>query len=148
MPDDRFEWLCEQYKPKSRVPANLTIFDIAGLTKGSSTGAGLGNAFLSHIRAVDAIFQVVRCFDDANVVHVNGRVDPLSDIETIQTELALADLATVDKALARYVKPARAGDKEAALATATRALEKDPQNALALTVERRVTRGYDAARKH
>ena len=68
VPDERYDWLCEKYNPKSRVPAHLTIYDIAGLTRGASTGAGLGNAFLSHIRAVDSIFQVVRCFDDAEII--------------------------------------------------------------------------------
>src|SRR5690606_20623372 len=86
---------------------------IAGLVAGASKGEGLGNQFLAHIRETDAIAHVVRCFDDGNVVHVSGKVDPISDIEVINTELALADMATVEKAHARYVKPARAGDKEA-----------------------------------
>ena len=86
VPDERYDWLCEKYQPKSRVPANLTVYDIAGLTKGASTGAGLGNAFLSHIRAVDAIFQVVRCFDDAEIIHVEGDVNPVRDLEIIAGE--------------------------------------------------------------
>ncbi|KAI9712942.1 MAG: Obg-like ATPase [Chrysothrix sp. TS-e1954] len=109
VPDPRFDYLCEQYKPKSRVPANLTIFDIAGLTKGSSTGAGLGNAFLSHIRAVDAIFQVVRCFDDAEIIHIEGDVDPVRDLEIISEELRIKDAEFVEKAHEALVKQTRRG---------------------------------------
>jgi GTP-binding protein YchF len=92
--------------------------DIAGLVAGASKGEGLGNQFLANIRETDAIVHVVRCFHNENIVHVSGEVKPLSDIETIETELALADLATVEKALARYRKPAQAGDKEAKLLVA------------------------------
>jgi len=99
VPDTRFDWLCELYKPASRVPAHLTCIDIAGLTAGASTGAGLGNAFLSHVRAVDGIFQVVRAFDDAEVIHVEGDVDPLRDMEIIQNELRLKDIEWVQKHL-------------------------------------------------
>ncbi|KAF9223598.1 hypothetical protein BS17DRAFT_733193 [Gyrodon lividus] len=99
VPDARFEWLCDLYKPASRVPAFLTCIDIAGLTAGASTGAGLGNSFLSHVRAVDGIFQVVRAFDDAEVIHVEGDVDPLRDMEIIQTELRLKDIEWVEKHL-------------------------------------------------
>lgn len=99
VPDARYDWLCEHYKPASRVPANLTVYDIAGLTRGASTGAGLGNAFLSHIRAVDAIFQVVRCFDDAEIIHVEGDVDPIRDLEIIQSELRIKDVEFVEKQL-------------------------------------------------
>jgi obg-like ATPase 1 len=99
VPDPRFEWLCELYKPVSRVPAFLTCIDIAGLTAGASTGAGLGNAFLSHVRAVDGIFQVVRAFDDTEVIHVEGDVDPLRDMEIIQKELRLKDIEWVEKHL-------------------------------------------------
>ncbi|GJJ08319.1 hypothetical protein Clacol_002530 [Clathrus columnatus] len=99
VPDTRFDWLCDVYKPASRVPAFLTCIDIAGLTAGASTGAGLGNAFLSHVRAVDGIFQVVRAFDDAEVIHVEGDVDPLRDMEIIQRELQLKDIEWVEKAL-------------------------------------------------
>ncbi|KAG0702779.1 P-loop containing nucleoside triphosphate hydrolase protein [Suillus ampliporus] len=99
VPDTRFEWLCDLYKPASRVPAFLTCIDIAGLTAGASTGAGLGNSFLSHVRAVDGIFQVVRAFDDAEVIHVEGDVDPLRDMEIIQTELRLKDIEWVEKHL-------------------------------------------------
>ncbi|KAH8693247.1 P-loop containing nucleoside triphosphate hydrolase protein [Talaromyces proteolyticus] len=109
VPDARYEWLCEQYKPKSRVPANLTVYDIAGLTRGASTGAGLGNAFLSHIRAVDAIFQVVRCFDDAEIIHVEGDVDPVRDLNIISEELRLKDIEFVEKALENLAKQTRRG---------------------------------------
>lgn len=109
MPDDRFDWLVEKYKPKSVVPANLTVYDIAGLTRGSSTGAGLGNAFLSHIRAVDAIFQVVRCFDDAEIIHIEGDVNPTRDLDIISEELRLKDIEFVEKALENQKKKTRMG---------------------------------------
>lgn len=109
VPDERFDWLCEHYKPKSKVPANLTVYDIAGLTRGASTGAGLGNAFLSHIRAVDAIFQVVRCFDDAEIIHVEGDVDPIRDLEIIADELRIKDIEFVEKAHESLVKLTRRG---------------------------------------
>ncbi|PCG99855.1 Conserved hypothetical protein CHP00092 [Penicillium occitanis (nom. inval.)] len=109
VPDARYDWLCEQYKPKSRVPANLTVYDIAGLTRGASTGAGLGNAFLSHIRAVDAIFQVVRCFDDAEIIHVEGDVDPVRDLNIISEELRLKDIEFTEKALENLAKQTRRG---------------------------------------
>jgi ribosome-binding ATPase YchF (GTP1/OBG family) len=97
------------------VPAIVEFVDIAGLVAGASKGEGLGNQFLSHIRETDAIVNVVRCFEDDNVIHVAGKVDPVSDIEIIQTELCLADLSTVEKSLHRYIKAARSGnDKEAA----------------------------------
>lgn len=109
VPDARFDWLCEHYKPKSKVPANLTVYDIAGLTRGASTGAGLGNAFLSHIRAVDAIFQVVRCFDDAEIIHVEGDVDPVRDLTIISEELRIKDIEFVEKALENIKKQTRRG---------------------------------------
>lgn len=109
MPDARFDWLCEHYKPKSQVPANLTVYDIAGLTRGASTGAGLGNAFLSHIRAVDAIFQVVRCFDDAEIIHVEGDVDPVRDLTIINEELRIKDIEFVTKSLENLQKQTRRG---------------------------------------
>ncbi|KAA6406946.1 MAG: GTP-binding [Lasallia pustulata] len=109
VPDARYDWLCEHYKPKSRVPANLTVYDIAGLTRGASTGAGLGNAFLSHIRAVDAIFQVVRCFDDAEIIHVEGDVDPVRDLTIISEELRIKDIEFVEKALENLNKQTRRG---------------------------------------
>jgi ribosome-binding ATPase YchF (GTP1/OBG family) len=98
------------------VPAIVEFVDIAGLVAGASKGEGLGNQFLSHIRETDAIVNVVRCFEDENVIHVAGKVDPIADIEVIQTELCLADLATVEKSLHRYTKAGRSGgDKDAAL---------------------------------
>lgn len=97
------------YKPKSRVPAHLTIYDIAGLTRGASTGAGLGNAFLSHIRAVDAIFQVVRCFDDAEIIHVEGDVNPTRDLDIISEELRIKDIEFVEKAKENLGKLTRRG---------------------------------------
>ncbi|EXJ81945.1 hypothetical protein A1O1_08012 [Capronia coronata CBS 617.96] len=109
VPDARYDWLCEHYKPKSQVPANLTVYDIAGLTRGSSTGAGLGNAFLSHIRAVDAIFQVVRCFDDAEIIHVEGDVNPTRDLDIISEELRLKDIEFVEKAKENLAKQTRRG---------------------------------------
>ncbi|CRG85169.1 hypothetical protein PISL3812_02290 [Talaromyces islandicus] len=109
VPDQRYDWLCEHYKPKSRVPANLTVYDIAGLTRGASTGAGLGNSFLSHIRAVDAIFQVVRCFDDAEIIHVEGDVDPVRDLNIISEELRLKDIEFVEKAYEALNKQTRRG---------------------------------------
>jgi ribosome-binding ATPase len=115
LPDPRLQDLSKIVKPQRLMPATVEFVDIAGLVAGASKGEGLGNQFLAHIRETDAIVNVVRCFEDENVVHVNGKVDPLSDIETIQTELALADLSTVEKSLQRYNKQARSGgDKEAA----------------------------------
>ncbi|NLD55407.1 MAG: redox-regulated ATPase YchF [Burkholderiaceae bacterium] len=122
VPDPRLEQLAAIVKPQKIQHAIVEFVDIAGLVAGASRGEGLGNQFLANIRETDALVNVVRCFDDPNVVHVNGRVDPVADIETIVTELALADLATVEKVIAREVKKARAGDKEAAKLVAT--LEK------------------------
>mgnify|MGYP001184982301 FL=1 len=114
VPDPRLEALAKIVRPQRVVPATVEFVDIAGLVAGASKGEGLGNQFLANIRETDAIVHVVRCFEDENVVHVSGRIDPLSDIEVIDTELALADMATVEKALVRYGKVARAGgDKEA-----------------------------------
>jgi GTP-binding protein YchF len=114
VPDPRLAALAGIVKPQRVLAATVEFVDIAGLVAGASKGEGLGNQFLANIRETDAIAHVVRCFEDSNVVHVSGRIDPLSDIEVINTELALADLATVDKALLRYSKAARAGgDKEA-----------------------------------
>jgi len=114
LPDPRLTRLAELAKPERVVPAIVEFVDIAGLVAGASKGEGLGNQFLSHIRETDAIVNVVRCFEDDNVVHVAGRVDPVADIEVIQTELCLADMATVEKSLARWTKQAKAGgDKEA-----------------------------------
>src|SRR5580704_736099 len=113
VPDPRLAALAAIARPERIVPATVEFVDIAGLVAGASKGEGLGNQFLANIRETDAIAHVVRCFADSNVVHVAGAIDPVSDIETINTELALADLATVDKQLARHAKAARAGDKEA-----------------------------------
>ena len=113
VPDPRLKQLADIVKPQRVVPAIVEFVDIAGLVAGASKGEGLGNQFLANIRETDAIVNVVRCFEDENVVHVAGRVDPIADIEVIGTELALADLATVEKAHGRDVKKARAGDKEA-----------------------------------
>lgn len=114
VPDSRLDQLANIVKPERIVPATVEFVDIAGLVAGASKGEGLGNQFLAHIRETDAIVNVVRCFEDDNVVHVNGKVDPISDIETIETELCLADLSTVEKAVIRLGKQARANDKEAA----------------------------------
>ena len=114
LPDPRLAQLAQIVKPERTVPAIVEFVDIAGLVAGASKGEGLGNQFLAHIRETDAIVNVVRCFEDENVVHVAGKVDPIADIEVIQTELCLADLATVEKSLARYVKVAKSGnDKDA-----------------------------------
>jgi GTP-binding protein YchF len=114
VPDPRLQKLAAIAKPQKVIPATVEFVDIAGLVAGASKGEGLGNQFLANIRETDAIAHVVRCFDDPNVVHVTGKVDPVSDIETINTELALADLASVEKQIAKVEKVARAGgDKEA-----------------------------------
>ncbi|MDA1331997.1 MAG: redox-regulated ATPase YchF [Proteobacteria bacterium] len=114
VPDPRLYKLSSMVVPEKTVPALVEFVDIAGLVKGASQGEGLGNQFLANIRETDAIAHVVRCFTDDNVVHVGGKVDPLSDIEVINTELALADLASIEKQLFRYNKLARSGnDKEA-----------------------------------
>ena len=112
VPDPRLAQLAEIVKPERVVPAIVEFVDIAGLVAGASTGEGLGNKFLAHIRETDAIVNVVRCFADDNVIHVAGKVDPIADIEVIQTELCLADLGAVEKALHRVTKTARSGDKE------------------------------------
>ena len=114
LPDPRLGQLAGIVHPERVVPAIVEFVDIAGLVAGASKGEGLGNQFLAHIRETDATVNVVRCFDDENVIHVAGKVDPVNDIEVIQTELCLADLGTVDKALHRHNKTARSGDKEAA----------------------------------
>lgn len=113
VPDARLPVLEKMFNSKRVVPTNIKFIDIAGIVKGASKGEGLGNKFLHHIREVDAIAHVVRCFDDSNVTHVHGKVDPLSDIEVINLELILADMETVDKRYDRIAKAARAGVKEA-----------------------------------
>ena len=113
VPDPRLQALAEIVKPQKIIPTSFEFVDIAGLVAGASKGEGLGNKFLAHIREVDAIAHVVRCFEHGDIVHVTGKVDPISDIETIDTELALADLDSVEKALNRAEKSAKSGDKEA-----------------------------------
>jgi len=113
VPDPRLDRLNEIVKPKKKVGAVVEFVDIAGLVKGASQGEGLGNQFLSHIREVDAVVHVIRCFDDPDVVHVMGPVDPVRDHDVITSELALADLAVVERRLEKTRKSARAGDKEA-----------------------------------
>jgi len=113
VPDDRLEKLTELVEPKKTVPTAFEFTDIAGIVKGASKGEGLGNKFLSHIRQVDAICHVVRCFADDNITHVSGKVSPLDDIETINLELVLADLETVDKRFDKVEKMAKQKDKEA-----------------------------------
>ena len=114
VPDHRLGELAAIVRPERVMPAIVEFVDIAGLVAGASKGEGLGNQFLAHIRETDALVNVVRCFEDPNVIHVAGKVDPLADIEVIQTELALADLATMEKTIHRVTKLARGGDKEAA----------------------------------
>ena len=113
VPDPRLQKLEEMYKTKRTVPASVRFVDIAGLVKGAAQGEGLGNKFLAHIRQVDAVAQVVRCFEDSNITHVEGGLDPLRDIEIINTELCLADLETVERRAERVQKLAKSGDKTA-----------------------------------
>jgi GTP-binding protein YchF len=113
VPDPRLDKLAAIVKPERTVPTTIEFVDIAGLVAGAAQGEGLGNQFLAHIRETDAIAQVVRCFEDTDVIHVSGSVNPLRDIETIHTELVLADLATVEKRLERLGKLVKAGDKAA-----------------------------------
>ncbi|MYZ42624.1 redox-regulated ATPase YchF [Schauerella aestuarii] len=113
VPDPRLAKLAEIVNPERILSATVEFVDIAGLVAGASKGEGLGNQFLAHIRETDAIVNVVRCFEDGNVIHVAGRVDPIADIEVIETELALADMQTAEKALHRFSKTARSGDKDA-----------------------------------
>ena len=115
VPDSRLEVLTKLYNSKKTTPASVRFVDIAGLVKGASKGEGLGNKFLEHIRQVDAIAHVVRCFEDENITHVADTIDPLRDIDTIQTELCLADLDIVDKRLAKVAKLLKSGSKEAKL---------------------------------
>lgn len=115
VPDPRLKRIQKFIKTQKVIPTSLKLVDIAGIVKGASEGQGLGNKFLSHIREVDAILQVVRCFDDPDVVHVSGKVDPISDIETIEMELMLADIQTLENALPKAERTAKGGDKEAKL---------------------------------
>eukprot|EP00998_Keelungia_sp_KM082_P004384 NODE_1556_length_1294_cov_112.185090_g1542_i0.p1 GENE.NODE_1556_length_1294_cov_112.185090_g1542_i0~~NODE_1556_length_1294_cov_112.185090_g1542_i0.p1 ORF type:complete len:414 (+),score=125.93 NODE_1556_length_1294_cov_112.185090_g1542_i0:51-1244(+) len=112
VPDARFNWLCEHYKPKSEVPSYLSIHDIAGLVKGAAEGEGLGNAFLSHIKAVDAIYHMIRVFPDSDITHVEGEVDPIRDLEIITSELILKDMEFVKNAASKVERLAR-NNKEA-----------------------------------
>jgi ribosome-binding ATPase len=113
IPDDRLSRISKHIVPKKLVPTAMRLVDIAGIVKGASDNLGLGNKFLSHIREVDAILQVVRCFEDPNVIHVAGEVNPLSDVETVEIELMLADMQSLDDALPRAERTAKSGDKEA-----------------------------------
>lgn len=115
VPDDRLNRITKYIVPQKIIPAVLKLVDIAGIVEGASKGEGLGNKFLSHIRQVDAILQVVRCFEDPDVTHVSGSVDPISDIEVIETELMFADVETLENALQKAKKTARSGDKDAKL---------------------------------
>jgi ribosome-binding ATPase len=113
VPDPRMSKLAELASSKELIPTQLTFVDIAGLVRGAASGEGLGNKFLAHIREVDAIIQVIRCFEDDDITHVDGKIDPLSDAETIETELMLADLESLEKRTEALVKKIRGGDKEA-----------------------------------
>jgi GTP-binding protein YchF len=113
VPDPRLNALAEIVKPQKCIPTAVEFVDIAGLVAGAASGEGLGNKFLAHIREVDAITHVVRCFENPDVIHVSNRIDPIADIETIDTELALADLESVEKALQRAERSAKTGDKDA-----------------------------------
>jgi ribosome-binding ATPase len=115
VPDDRLKIINQFQKTEKIIPASLRVVDIAGIVRGASTGEGLGNKFLSHIREVDAILHVVRCFAGTDIIHVEGSVDPIRDIDTIDTELALADLETVGSSLDKAQRLARSGDKEAVI---------------------------------
>lgn len=149
VPDERLDKLSAIVKPQRILPTTMEFVDIAGLVAGASKGEGLGNQFLANIRETDAIAHVVRCFEDENVIHVNGKIDPLDDIATINTELALSDLETVTKSVTRLSKSAKGGDKEAVAIKAV--LEKilpllnegKPARAADLSDdERKLLRGY------
>ncbi|AMV20922.1 redox-regulated ATPase YchF [Planctomyces sp. SH-PL14] len=115
VPDDRLDRIAAYFKPQKIIPAQIKLVDIAGIVKGASEGEGLGNKFLSHIREVDAIVQVVRCFADPDVIHVAGKVDPVSDMEVIDTELMLADMQVLENTLPKIQRTAKSGDKDAKL---------------------------------
>ncbi|MDN4592567.1 redox-regulated ATPase YchF [Polycladomyces subterraneus] len=135
VPDERLDRLAEMVKPQRVVPTHFQFTDIAGLVKGASKGEGLGNQFLSHIREVDAIIHVVRCFEDENITHVAGKVDPASDIETINLELILADLESVERRLERVSRQKKSGDKMATL-----------QHAALIKLKEALTEGMPARR--
>lgn len=124
LPDPRFEWLCEKYQPANKVPAFLSVTDIAGLVKGAAEGEGLGNAFLSHVNACDGIFHLIRGFDDEDIIHVDGSVDPIRDLQTIRGELLAKDLAMVVANLEKYVKDARVNNKDKEKAKALNTMER------------------------
>ena len=124
MPDPRLDALAEIVKPERVLPTTMEFVDIAGLVAGASKGEGLGNKFLANIRETDAIGHVVRCFENDDIVHVAGKIDPLSDIETINTELALADLDSCERAIQRLQKRAKGGDKDAKFELSV--MEKNP----------------------
>src|SRR5688500_10177684 len=113
VPDLRLKWLSEAFKTQREVPTTIEFVDIAGLVRGAAQGEGLGNQFLGHIRTVDAVAHVVRCFDDPNVIHVDTSIDPIRDIETIETELILKDLETVQKRIEGAARKLKTNDKEA-----------------------------------
>ncbi|MEG6574277.1 redox-regulated ATPase YchF [Caldibacillus debilis] len=149
VPDRRLDKLAEMFRPQRKVPTTFEFTDIAGIVKGASKGEGLGNKFLSHIRQVDAICHVVRCFDDENITHVSGKVDPVSDIETINLELILADLELVDKRIAKVEKLAKQKDKKAmaefeVLSMLKDAFEKElPARTIEFNEEqRKIVKGY------
>ncbi|HWT16704.1 MAG TPA: redox-regulated ATPase YchF [Patescibacteria group bacterium] len=129
VPDERLQVLSSIAKPLKIIPTLIEFVDIAGLVKGAASGEGLGNKFLSHIREVDAIAHVVRCFEHSDIVHVAGKIDPLDDIDTIDTELALADLDSVEKALNRAEKMAKANDKDAIVKKRVLSVVRDHLNA-------------------
>ena len=139
IPDEKLTALAKIYVPKKTTPAVMEFVDIAGLVRGASKGEGLGNQFLGHIREVTAIVQVVRCFEDDNITHVDGKIDPIRDVETIESELIIKDLDSVEKQLHRVVKLARGGDKVAkldeALLTKIRAQLDDIKPARALDLD-------------
>ena len=144
VPDLRLEAIAAIVEPEEIVPTVVEFVDIAGLVSGASQGEGLGNQFLSHIRETDAIAQVVRCFEDPNVVHVSGQIDPLADIDIINTELAIADLGTVERSLEKATRRARAGEKEMQTFVATLEMVRShleagrPVRSLQLTDEQRL----------
>ncbi len=139
VPDPRLDTLAEIAKSAAKIPARMTFVDIAGLVKGASKGEGLGNQFLANIREVDAIAHVLRCFEDGDITHVEGRVDPVADAETIETELMLADLESIEKRLTNIVRKVRGGDKEAVqqqrLLEAARAVLEDGRPARTVAVD-------------
>ena len=149
VPDPRIDALAGIAKPERVVPAVVEFVDIAGLVAGASKGEGLGNQFLANIRETDAIAHVVRCFIDDNVVHVAGKIDPVSDIETINTELALADMAAAEKHFAKHEKVARSGDKEAQriIAALTKVLAVLNEVAITLAAPRRNRTGDIRAKR-